>query len=216
MPESASASVAPSVADPAANSVATYGAFVNWLTNRSLTPAPPPRERGSFYRLSLWERPTRESAAGEGRRCHLFSECASVPKIYLARLRVGDHFAARSLDDHAAVMEDSNPLRQIERRIHVVLDHDHGHIPWNPGDQRFHRDALLERESGKRLIEQQQLGFLRERHRDLDASLFSVGHFADRSRGALIEADQSEHPARLFDETGFKGKRVERVPAHAR
>src|SRR5450631_3818869 len=150
MAVSASASVATSVADPATNLVATYGAFVNWLTNRTLTPAPLPRERGSFYGFSLWERPTRESAAGEGRRCHLFSECVLVPKIYLARLRVGDHFAARSLDDHAAVMEHGNPFRQIEGGIHVVLDHDHGHIPRNPGDQRFHRDALLGRESRKR------------------------------------------------------------------
>src|ERR1700681_3202846 len=42
----------------------------------TLTPAPLPRERGSFYGLSLWERPTHESAASEGRRCHLFSEWA--------------------------------------------------------------------------------------------------------------------------------------------
>src|SRR5216683_3595936 len=126
---------------------------------------------------------------------------ASVPKIYLARLRVPYDFTAGSLDDHAAVMEYGNPFRQIERGVHVVLDHDHGHVPRNPGDQGFHRDAFLERESGKRLIEQQQPGFLGERHRDLDAALFSVGHFTDRSRGALIEADQPEHPASLFDET---------------
>ena len=43
--------------------VTFYGAFVNWLTNRTLTLTPLPRQRGSFYRLSLWERPTRESAA---------------------------------------------------------------------------------------------------------------------------------------------------------
>ena len=76
--------------------------------------------------------------------------------------------------------------------------------------------ALIDRKSRERFIKQQQLGFLRERHRDLDASLFSVGHFADRSRGALIEADQAEHPAPLFDETGLKGERTEGVPAHAR
>src|SRR5207253_6545205 len=65
---------------------------LNAETNRTLTPAPQgrgdssiasplgrgrrARERGFFYRLSLGERPTRGSAAGEGRRCHLFSECA--------------------------------------------------------------------------------------------------------------------------------------------
>jgi len=81
--------------------VTFYGAFVNWLTNRTLTPTPLPRERGSFYRLSLggsfyrlslwergsfyrlslWERPARESAAGEGRGCHLFSECVLVKRV---------------------------------------------------------------------------------------------------------------------------------------
>ena len=44
-------------------------------------------------------------------------------------------------------------FRQVERGVHVVLDHDHGHIPRNPGDQGFHRHAFLEGEPGKRLIE---------------------------------------------------------------
>jgi len=72
--------------------VTFYGAFVNWLTNRTLTPTPLPRERGSFYllslwergsfyRLSLWERPARDSAAGQGRGCHLFSECVLVKRV---------------------------------------------------------------------------------------------------------------------------------------
>jgi hypothetical protein len=50
-----------------------YGAFVNWLTNRTLTLAPLPKgERGSFYCLSLWGGPARESAAGEGRVSLIF------------------------------------------------------------------------------------------------------------------------------------------------
>src|ERR1017187_8193931 len=98
----------------------------------------------------------RESASASVDTSDSDSVTASVPKVYLVRLGVGDDFTARSLDNHAAVMKDGNALRQIECRIHVVLDHDHGHAPRNPGDQCFHRDAFLERESGKRLIEQQQ------------------------------------------------------------
>src|SRR6202163_3652409 len=42
-------------------------------------PSPLPlsrRERGSFCRLSRWERPTRESASGEGKNCNPFCECS--------------------------------------------------------------------------------------------------------------------------------------------
>src|ERR1700732_1457994 len=135
-----------------------------------------------------------ESASASVVNADTGSLTASVPKVYLARLRIRYHFTSGSLDDHAAVMEHGNPFRQIECGIHVVLDHHHGHIPRNPDNQRFHSDAFLERESGKRLIEQQQLGLLGERHRDLDAALFSVGHFADRARGALVEADEAAPP----------------------
>ena len=40
--------------------------------------------------------------------------------------------------------------------------------------------ALLAREAGERLVEQQHARLLRERHRDLDAPLLAVGHLGDR------------------------------------
>src|SRR6266576_1618175 len=144
------------------------------------------------------------------------SPAFSDAKVYLACLRVGHDFAARSLDDHATVMEHGNALCQIECRIHVVLDHYHGHIARNRGNQCFYRDALLERKSGKRLVEQQQLRLLRERHGDLDAALFAISDFADCSRGASLETDQCKHAARLFAQTGLKSERLESIPTRAR
>src|SRR3977135_1789916 len=96
-----------------------------------------------------------ESASASVVNADTGSLTASVPKGYLARLRTRYPFAPGSFDDHAAVMEHGNPFRQIECGVHVVLDHHDGHVPRNPGDQRFHRHAFLERESGKRLIEPQ-------------------------------------------------------------
>jgi len=32
---------------------------------------------------------------------------------------------------------------EIQRRVHIVLDHDHGDLPRNASDQLFHRGALL-------------------------------------------------------------------------
>src|ERR1700730_1015298 len=93
-----------------------------------------------------------ESASASVVNADTGSLSASVPKIYLTRLRVRYHGTSSSLDDHAAVMEHGNPFGQIECGVHVVLDHHHGHVARNPGDQRFHRDAFLEREPGKRVI----------------------------------------------------------------
>ena len=39
---------------------------------------------------------------------------------------------------------------------------------------------------------------LRERHRDFNPSLFTVGDLCNGQRRALLEADQSQDPARFF------------------
>src|SRR4051794_9250903 len=47
---------------------------------------------------------------------------ASVAKVDLLGPRVTDHLGAGALDDHAPVMQHGDALRQVERRVHVVLD----------------------------------------------------------------------------------------------
>ena len=53
----------------------------------------------------------------------------------------------------------------------------------------LHVAALVDRETGERLVEQQHLWVLRQRHGDLDARAFAVGGLRQRAVGDVIEAD---------------------------
>src|SRR5262249_5549267 len=76
--------------------------------------------------------------------------------------------------------------------------------------------ALLARKARQRLVEEQQSGPLRERHRDFHSPLLAVGDFPDRSRRALLEADHAEYAASLVAHVGLGGQRPERIPARLR
>src|ERR1700682_2567943 len=92
-------------------------------------PAPLPRERGSFYGLSLWERPTRESAASEGRRCHLFSEWALV--AIDAREGLDLKYFRRKLSRRRPIN------RRLDRRRFPPARH-HSAPIWRRRCRRFH------------------------------------------------------------------------------
>src|SRR5215475_13462037 len=97
------------------------------------------------------------------------SSCsASFAKIDLPGARTGDNFGAGALDDDLAEMHDADALGELERDVHVVLDHDDSHVTRDGGKQLLHVAAFLDRKSGERLIEQQDFWILSERHRDLD------------------------------------------------
>src|SRR5205823_7001532 len=62
-------------------------------------------KRGSFCRLSLWERPTRESAPSEGRSGHQYLECLVIPIVSKVSDEVdrrpregGDPFCIKKMD----------------------------------------------------------------------------------------------------------------------
>src|SRR2546423_15658020 len=79
MPESANAAVTTSVAGPVANSPATYGAFVNWLTIRTLT-LPLSQGRGDLLSpLPLGEADARERGGG-GKKGSLFMNAHQFPR----------------------------------------------------------------------------------------------------------------------------------------
>ena len=57
--------------------------------------------------------------------------------------------------------------------------------------------ALFARQACERLVEQQQLRFLRERHSDLDAPLFAVRDHGERFRREMRETDALQYRARF-------------------
>src|SRR5204862_1978966 len=122
-----------------------------------------------------------------------FRARASVTEVDLARLWIGNDFAARAFDNHAAVVQHSDVFSEIERGVHVVLDHDDGSFARNVGDQLFNGTALFARQACERLVEQQQLRFLRECESDLDAPLFSVRDNAKWFRREMRETDALEY-----------------------
>ena len=80
------------------------------------------------------------------------------------------------------------------------------------GDQRLHRRALLARQPGERLVEQQHARLLRQRHGDLHAALLAVGHLGDRPLRQVLQPDALQAPPSPRRRTG-SAKRAERVPA---
>src|SRR5262245_42379379 len=99
---------------------------------------------------------------------------ASVAKIHVTPLGIRDPFHPRAFEDDFSVVQDRDALRQVERGVHIVLDHDDGNLARYAGDQVLHRRALLARESGERLVEQEEAGLLRQRHGDFHAALLPV------------------------------------------
>ena len=57
-----------------------------------------------------------------------------------------------------------------QRHVHVVLDHDDRDVARNGEQQLLHVSPLVDRQAGERLVEQQHLRLLRQRHGDLDAA----------------------------------------------
>src|SRR6266480_4171507 len=99
---------------------------------------------------------------------------ALFAKIYLPGARIGDHLGARAFDDHFAKMQKRYPIGKVERHIHVVLDHDDGDLTRNGDEELAHILSLVDGEAGERLVEQNKLWILRERHGNFDASPLAI------------------------------------------
>src|SRR6266545_2792942 len=141
---------------------------------------------------------------------------ASVTEVNLACFRIGDHLGPGALYDDAAVVQHGDFLGEIERGIHIVLDHDHGHFPRDARDQLLHRGALLARQPRERLVEEQHPGLLRQRHRDFEPALLPVGNSPDRTLREMLQTHPFQDAPRLLVQSGIAGERPEDVPARLR
>ena len=76
--------------------------------------------------------------------------------------------------ENFAVEHDGEHRRQLKHSVHVVLHQQHGVFFLQTADQLDHSRSLLDTESRQWFIEQQQLGFGRQRHGDFQLTLLAV------------------------------------------
>src|SRR6185436_17772387 len=115
------------------------------------------------------------------------STSASVAKVDLPGARVRDDLGAAALDDHLAEVEHGDALGEVERHVHVVLDHHDGDITRDGADEVEDVATLLDREPGERLVEQQEPGLLSQRHGDLDPAALAVRGLGERPVGEMAQ-----------------------------
>ena len=139
-----------------------------------------------------------------------------MAKVDLPRARVGHDLRARAFDDHLAEMQERDPVREAERHVHVVLDHHGRDLPRDLRQQATDVEALLRRQAGEGLVEEQHLRVLRQRHGDLDPAPLAVGRLGQRPVLGVVEADPGERRLGPLDEIGAARERRERVPARRR
>ena len=86
-------------------------------------------------------------------------------------------------------MEHRDRFGEIERRIHVVLDHHDGDVARDLGKQLAHLTALFLAEARERFIEQEHLRLLRQRHRHFEPTPLAVRRFTHGTVRACAEAN---------------------------
>src|SRR5579884_1805006 len=141
------------------------------------------------------------------------STSASFAKVDLLGARVGDDLGARALDLDLAEMQYRDALGEIERDIHVVLDHDDRDLARDLPEQVLDIAPLLDRQAGERLVEQQYLRALRQRHRDFDAAPLAIGGLRQRALREMAEPDPRQRGMRGLDQRRLPVEPQQRVPA---
>src|SRR3569832_2112562 len=141
---------------------------------------------------------------------------ALVAKIDLPRARIVDDVAARALDDHFAEVQERDALGEFEGNVHVVLDHHHRDVARDAHETLVHVAALVDRETGEGLVQQQDLRLLRKRHGDLDAPPLAVGGLRQRPTRNPLLADLLQGGPRVLDNVSLPFHVDERIPAQRR
>src|SRR6185437_14860964 len=144
------------------------------------------------------------------------STSASLAKIDLPRARMRHHLAARPLDDDLAEMHEGNAVGQLKRYVHIVLDHNDGHVARNRKEQLLHILALVDRQSGEGLVEEQETRLLRQGHGDLDATALAIGGLGQWPMGERIETDALQRLVCAADNRRLAVEADETVPAQRR
>src|SRR6516225_10314557 len=136
---------------------------------------------------------------------------AALPEVDAANLPIGGDRLGRAFDQYTALDQDGDPLCNAKDQIHIVLDDQQRDVLWQPLDGLDDPAALARRNSGRRLVEQQNLGRQRERHRNLDQPLAAIRKHADRAQRLIFEPEPFEQRVSFLDCRSMMTGRAEQV-----
>src|SRR5690349_5579875 len=120
------------------------------------------------------------------------SAMALLAQVDLVHALVRPDLVGGSLDEHLALHQDGDALREAEHQVHVVLDDEDGDVL---GKLVEHLEYAMRLERGdprRRLVEQQHAGLQAERDRDLDQALLSVGQVEDALTRVLRDSERGQ------------------------
>src|SRR5713101_9664540 len=104
---------------------------------------------------------------------------AGISQINSAYVRRRHHVSGLAGHEYSTVDEYVDLGRKSPHHVHVVLDHQDSDLRWQAVDGVEQHPDLVGRDPGRRLVEQQHLGFERERDGDFEQPLHPIGNFRD-------------------------------------
>src|SRR5262249_61400274 len=113
--------------------------------------------------------------------------------------------------EHPALRQTGDALAQLEPRIHIVIDDDHGAATPDRFEQPHRLYALARAHASERLVKQQEAWRRRQRQADLEPALLAVGELRYRSGGALDQVDQLDSVFGLLIEAAGAVERFEQI-----
>src|ERR1700694_3549526 len=142
--------------------------------------------RSALIRPSDASTPSRSSRA-------IASRSGALAQVGFDHPLVAAHDLGSAFRDLLAVVEHDDPLRYSHDDLHVVLDHeDREALLAQPLHELHQLGLLLRRESGRRLVEQQQLRVRGQRPGDLEAALLAVGKVARVVFGVPLQPHEAQ------------------------
>src|ERR1043166_684725 len=130
---------------------------------------------------------------------------AGLAEIDLAHARVGRDLVRCAFEEDAAARPYDDAARKPKHEVHVVLDEQHRDVAREVRDDLEQFLALVARDAGGGLIEQQHLRPGGERERDFEQALAAIGQFARRAIAVVAEHQRGEDRVRLVDRGRMRG-----------
>src|SRR5688572_33370867 len=97
-----------------------------------------------------------------------------LAKVGPAHFRVRPDLLGQAGGDDAAVDQHRDAVGELEHRVHVVLDQDHGLAALERGEELDHALRLVDTHAGHWLVEQEQARTRGERHRYLELAMLAM------------------------------------------
>src|ERR1043166_6442458 len=164
-----------------------------------LLPAPLAPIRVTISPSATWN-DTPRTAACRSRLSTSSSNLASEIGLDHARVRL--HLARRAFDEPQAMVHDEYALRHVHHQVHVVLDHDDGHVSFLVDVlQSFQKEPHLRGvQAGGRLVQHEELRSRGERPGDLEHALLAVRKCPRPIRCPVSKTDKRQELHRFVAE----------------